>query len=77
VVRRRLRPFACGVIAELLVVGVAATSAAQKKLPAAPVDLNSATIAQLERFPTISPSMAKAIDFARRAGHLSASRICW
>ncbi|MGH9724909.1 MAG: ComEA family DNA-binding protein [Candidatus Acidiferrales bacterium] len=42
---------------------------AQKKLPVKPVDLNTATIAQLEQVPGIGPSRARAIvDLREKSG---------
>lgn len=42
---------------------------AQKTPPAAPVDLNNATVAQLQQLPGVGPAMANAIvQFRKKSG---------
>jgi len=47
----------------------AAASQGQKKLPAKPLDLNTATVAELTQLPGVGPSRAKAIvQFREKSG---------
>ncbi|HUJ30173.1 MAG TPA: helix-hairpin-helix domain-containing protein [Candidatus Acidoferrum sp.] len=64
--RRRLAAWFSAVV----LVGVAAfAAAAQKKPPAKPLDLNSASIEQIEQLPGIGPTTAKAIvQFREKSG---------
>lgn len=42
---------------------------AQKKAPAAPVDVNTATVAELQQLPGVGPAMANAIvQFRKKSG---------
>lgn len=66
-------------IALLLVLMLAAAAAqAQKNGPTKQIDLNTASVDELEEVTGIGPTTAKAIvDSARRAGLSSEGKTCW
>ena len=56
-------------VAAVILAAASASTAAKKQPPAQPIDLNSATIEQLEQLPSVGPGVAKAIvDFREKSG---------
>jgi competence ComEA-like helix-hairpin-helix protein len=63
--RTRLVLFLCW----MCVAALAGAALAQKTPPAAPVDLNTATVAELQQLPGVGPAMANAIvQFRKKSG---------
>jgi competence ComEA-like helix-hairpin-helix protein len=65
----RFRSALYTVLLGLLVIVAVANAAAQKTAPPQPIDLNSATIAQLQQLPSVGGNTAKSIvAFRERSG---------